>query len=76
MYGELQASLWDEAEVGYIHLKLSQELGIPPKDGSPPKAAPGFHFRLLRNLHDTEQERHRITESQNGRGWKGPLWVI
>jgi len=20
--------------------------------------------------------RHRITESQNGRGWKGPLWVI
>ena len=20
--------------------------------------------------------RHRITESQNSRGWKGPLWVI
>ena len=20
-------------------------------------------------------EYHRITESQNGRGWKGPLWV-
>jgi len=19
---------------------------------------------------------HEITESQNGRGWKGPLWVI
>jgi len=19
---------------------------------------------------------YRITESQNGRGWKGPLWVI
>jgi len=19
---------------------------------------------------------HRITESQNGRGWRGPLWVI
>jgi len=19
---------------------------------------------------------HRITESQNSRGWKGPLWVI
>jgi len=19
---------------------------------------------------------HRIKESQNGRGWKGPLWVI
>jgi len=19
---------------------------------------------------------HRITESQNGSGWKGPLWVI
>jgi len=19
---------------------------------------------------------HRITESENGRGWKGPLWVI
>ena len=21
-------------------------------------------------------ENHRITESQNSRGWKGPLWVI
>jgi len=21
-------------------------------------------------------EDHRITESQNGRGWKGPLWVV
>jgi len=21
-------------------------------------------------------ENYRITESQNGRGWKGPLWVI
>jgi len=19
---------------------------------------------------------HRITKSQNGRGWKGPLWII
>jgi len=25
----------------------------------------------------TESQNHRIiTESQNGRGWKGPLWVI
>jgi len=23
-----------------------------------------------------EAQNHRITESQNGRGWKGPLWVI
>jgi len=23
-----------------------------------------------------EYQNHRITESQNGRGWKGPLWVI
>jgi len=22
------------------------------------------------------QGNHRITESQNSRGWKGPLWVI
>jgi len=21
-------------------------------------------------------QNHRITESQNSRGWKGPLWVI
>jgi len=21
-------------------------------------------------------DNHRITESQNSRGWKGPLWVI
>jgi len=24
----------------------------------------------------SENQRHRITESQNGRGWKRPLWVI
>ena len=23
-----------------------------------------------------QQQNHRITESQNSRGWKGPLWVI
>jgi len=23
-----------------------------------------------------ERSDHRITESQNSRGWKGPLWVI
>jgi len=23
-----------------------------------------------------ESQNHRITESQNGRGWKRPLWVI
>jgi len=25
---------------------------------------------------DTIAQNHRITESQNSRGWKGPLWVI
>jgi len=24
----------------------------------------------------TESQNHRITQSQNGRGWKGPQWVI
>jgi len=24
----------------------------------------------------TQHNFHRITESQNGRDWKGPLWVI
>jgi len=23
-----------------------------------------------------QSQNHRITESQNGRGWEGPLWVI
>jgi len=27
-----------------------------------------------KNLHNYKN--HRITESQNSRGWKGPLWVI
>ena len=28
-------------------------------------------------LRGTEsRQNHRITESQNSRGWKGPLWVI
>ena len=26
--------------------------------------------------HVFQLPQHRITESQNGRGWKGPLWVI
>jgi len=26
-------------------------------------------------LRSTERREH-VTESQNGRGWKGPLWVI
>jgi len=30
----------------------------------------------LRELGLFSLENHRITESQNSRGWKGPLWVI
>jgi len=39
-------------------------------------------FHLRQGLSNSMCERrhrcstHRITESQNGRGWKGPLWVI
>jgi len=25
---------------------------------------------------DSDKDDHRITQSHNGRGWKGPLWVI
>ena len=31
---------------------------------------------LQRTINDQSIQNHRITESQNGRGWKGPLWVI
>jgi len=36
----------------------------------------------LGSSHEVKQKKgsgdisHRITESQNSRGWKGPLWVI
>jgi len=32
------------------------------------------HF--LKTVVKKESQNHRITESQNGRGWKGPLWVV
>jgi len=37
-----------------------------------------FTMRVVRhwNRLPRESQNHRITESQNGRGWKGPLWVI
>jgi len=34
----------------------------------------GKKFSVVRN--DAWCLSHRITESQNVRGWKGPLWVI
>jgi len=48
---------------------------------------PAFSKRKLRNWYRTDLSitsgyseqncgYHRITESQNGRVWKGPLWVI
>jgi len=30
----------------------------------------------LRSSWGAKSQNHRITESQNGKGWKGPLWVI
>jgi len=30
----------------------------------------------IKNLITISQKCYRITESQNSRGWKGPLWVI
>ena len=37
-----------------------------------------IHKKLERQLDQCQaaREDHRITESQNSRGWKGPLWVI
>jgi len=36
--------------------------------------------KLIKILNESPRfhisQNHRITESQNGRGWKGPLWVI
>jgi len=35
------------------------------------------HKLTLSNVINSHiSQNHRITESQNGRGWKGPLWVI
>jgi len=34
-------------------------------------------FNLLEKTHNLwQQDIVSLTESQNGRGWKGPLWVI
>jgi len=43
---------------------------------------PAYHCSYSPSTHLTPAlmkcavENHRITESQNSRGWKGPLWVI
>jgi len=34
-----------------------------------------FMYRVSSSSWGNSQN-HRITESQNSRGWKGPLWVI
>jgi len=34
------------------------------------------HWFLVLSGLNMAVQRHRITESQNSRGWKGPLWVI
>jgi len=36
----------------------------------------GWERQRLRYIPVTASQNHRITESQNSRGWKGPLWVI
>jgi len=33
-------------------------------------------FKHICHTFLVESQNHRITESQNSRGWKGPLWVI
>jgi len=41
------------------------------------KSRGAFQLHLLCGpVEKTHVQNHRITESQNGRGWKGPLWVI
>jgi len=32
--------------------------------------------QFIKYFFGLKQQNHRITESQNVRGWKGPLWVI
>jgi len=41
------------------------------------KHKPRYEYRLGdEGIESRPAENHRITESQNSRGWKGPLWVI
>jgi len=35
-----------------------------------------LYNRALQGTLAHVKQNHRITESQNSRGWKGPLWVI
>ena len=44
---------------------------------SGPRTTPGFpNISCFIFVHRPESQNHGITESQNSRGWKGPLWVI
>jgi len=72
-------------------LKHTADAAHPPRQTihsldlqfGPPAPTCGFFFpgrfhpviRGDKNKHVGDVD-HRITESQNGRGWKGPLWVI
>jgi len=63
--GHLQQAAQDLVQAGLEHLQRRRLHSLPGQPG------PG-----LRHPQREEVLPHRITESQNGRGWKGPLWVI
>ena len=45
--------------------------------GMPCSSWVGSFLQMSLYPHSSDgSQNHRITESQNGRGWKGPLWVI
>jgi len=57
----------DSGSVGAENIERSQSTSVSVNPGDKAPTAP-----LAVGMHPI----HRITESQNSRGWKGPLWVI
>ena len=50
--------------------ELIEPIALPKSAAGPASSLTSFLYAVV-----SESQNHRITESQNGRGWKGPLWV-
>jgi len=59
----------------HLQSQASLELSIPGAE-HPRAEHPQKQKHHPSTIKDTEPLNYRITESQNSRGWKGPLWVI
>ena len=72
---------WHEMAISGTRLYIQDNQGLQTSPGVTSQAChnlyiPGVTHNSAATTSSTHKPLHRITESQNSRGWKGPLWVI